>query len=277
MRNSFIVYFLYKTIPGRLLLKLLVQPKVSNAAGHFLSSGASRWLIPYYIKKHKIDMRNIDIPSQGFLSFNDFFIRKKKIEYCDITYGHLISPCDGLLSILNMKKNIVFSVKNTKFTLGDLLKDDKLAKEYENGAALVFRLTPADYHRYCYAASGRVLSYRKIEGKLHCVRPAAIRQIPVFIQNSREYQVIETALFGKIIQMEIGALLVGRIKNHNQTPEKTQVYAGNEKGYFEFGGSTIIILLKKDKIRYNSKLYKRRNSNWEMQVYKGEFIGKANR
>jgi len=276
MRNSLIVRFLYRTVPGRLLLKLLVRPEVSNAVGHFLSSGASRWLVPYYIKKHKIDMNNIDIPRHGFLSFNDFFTRKRKIEYYDITYGHLISPCDGLLSVINIKKNVAFSIKNTEFSLEDLLKDNKLAKEFQNGTALVFRLAPADYHRYCYAASGKVLSHKKIKGKLHCVRPVAIRQMPVFIQNSREYQVIETELFGRMIQMEIGALLVGKIKNHSVPSEKSLICAGDEKGYFEFGGSTIILLLKKDEIRCNRKLYKRRNGNWEIPVYKGEFIGKAN-
>lgn len=67
MRKSLALCFIYKTVFGRMILKLLVQPEVSRVAGKFLSSGLSKWLIPFFIRKHKIDMDNIEIPPQGFL------------------------------------------------------------------------------------------------------------------------------------------------------------------------------------------------------------------
>ena len=97
MRDSLTLRFLYRTVPGRALLKILVQPKVSGAAGCILSTGISKRLVPYYIRKHKIDMNGIDIPAGGFSSFNDFFTRKRIMESFDLTPGHLISPCDGFL------------------------------------------------------------------------------------------------------------------------------------------------------------------------------------
>lgn len=270
MKNSFLLWFLYRTIPGRMVLKILVQPWVSKTAGYFLSSGMSRWLVPYYIWKHKINMRDIEVPENGFLSFNEFFTRKKNTMCFNMTCGYLISPCDGFLTFTKISENQVFDVKNTKFSLEDLLEDSKLAAQFCNGNAFVFRLTPANYHRYCYAEGGRLLFSKKIQGKLHCVRPIAVRTMPVFAQNSREYQVCENQYFGMMIQMEIGALLVGKINNHKQEGE--WVKKGDEKGYFEFGGSTIIVLLQKDTGCFRKELYHKQNRDGEIPVHMGEFI-----
>lgn len=220
-------------------------------------------------------MSDIDIPAGGFSSFNDFFIRKRSMECFDVTYGHLISPCDGLMSYIRIKGKIVLDIKNTKYTLNDLLEDNELAGQFRDGTALVFRLTPADYHRYCYAANGKVLQHKKIKGRLHCVRPIALRTVPVFAQNSREYQVLETETFGTVIQMEIGALLVGKIRNNRSSSKYSYVSRGEEKGYFEFGGSTIIMLFKRNTICMNESLYKRQNSDGEIPVHMGEFVARA--
>ena len=267
--------FLYRTIPGRMVLKLLVQPKASKAVGHYLSSRASKWIVPYYIRKHKIDMDGVEIPSGGFSSFNDFFTRKRKKGCFDETCGHLVSPCDGFLSFVRISEDTVLNIKNTRFTLDDLLKDHELAGQFREGVALVFRLTPSDYHRYCYVVNGEIILHRKIKGMLHCVRPIALRTIPVFAQNSREYQVLETECFGTVIQMEVGALLVGKIRNDVSVLKTGYVQRGEEKGYFEFGGSTIIILLQKNTICFNENLYKKQSDTGEIPVCMGEFVAKA--
>lgn len=272
MKESLALKFLYGTVPGRMVLKLLVQPKVSEAAGFVLSSGVSKFFVPYYIRKHKIDMKDIGIPEKGFSSFNDFFTRKRRTEGFDAACGHLISPCDGWLSVVRIRENTVLNIKNTRFTLEDLLKDRELAGSFKGGTALVFRLTPANYHRYCYAADGEVLLRRKIQGVLHCVRPIALRTFPVFIQNSREYQTLKTEDFGTVVQMEIGALLVGKIKNENTASKGDHVHRGEEKGYFEFGGSTILLLFQKNAVCVREELYERKNGDGEIRVRMGEFI-----
>lgn len=272
MRESLALRFLYGTIPGRMVLKLLVQPKVSEAAGHVLSSGVSRFFVPYYISKHKIDMKGIDIPRKGFSSFNDFFTRKRRTGAFDAACGHVISPCDGWMSVVRLRENTVLNIKNTRFTLEDLLKDRELAGRFRGGTALVFRLTPADYHRYCYAADGKVFLRRKIRGVLHCVRPIALRTFPVFVQNSREYLALKTEELGTVVQMEIGALLVGKIKNLNMSSKGDRVHRGEEKGYFEFGGSTILLLFQKDAVCVREESCGRQNGDGEVKVRMGEWI-----
>ena len=121
---------------------------------------------------------------------------------------------------MDIEKDSEFTIKHTRYSVEDLLQDKSLAARFEGGKALVFRLTPANYHRYCYPAEGRVLSEKKIPGVLHCVRPVALCSVPVFAQNSREYQVIRTERFGTMVQMEIGALLVGKITNKKRLSGK---------------------------------------------------------
>ena len=263
--------FLYNTVPGRFFLKLLVQPWVSKVAGAFLSSGLSKGMIQRFIIKNDINMDDIEIPKGGFASFNQFFSRRRKEEIVEASKEQLISPCDAFLTTLDITKDTYFDVKNASFSVRDLLRDKKLADKYENGKALIFRLTPTHYHRYCYPSDGTILVSRKIKGVLHCVRPIALRKYPVFVQNSREYQVIKTSNFGTIVQMEVGALLVGKIKNHLDTAKVIDIIAGQEKGYFEFGGSTIVLLFQKDKIQMNDKFL---NTKEEVSVSKNEIIAK---
>ena len=109
MKESFTLRFLYKTLPGRIVLKLLIQPKVSKITAKYLSSGASKWLVPYYIRKHHVNMRGIEIPENGFSSFNAFFTRKKKAGRQELTSTSLISPCDGFLTCIKIKNNLIFN------------------------------------------------------------------------------------------------------------------------------------------------------------------------
>ena len=275
MKESASLRFLYGTALGRLVLRLLIQPKVSKAAGRFLSSRFSARIVPYYIRKHGIDMEGVETPQGGFPSFNAFFTRRRRDAFAGVASGQLLSPCDAFLTPIPIRGDTIFDIKHTRFSLEDLLKDKQLAAHFRDGLALVFRLTPAHYHRYCYAADGTVLRHRRIAGKLHCVRPIALREIPVFAQNSREYQLMRTKRFGWMVQMEIGALLVGRICNERLSMETNHVHAREEKGYFEFGGSTILLLLEKDAVSVRKELYGRRNEDGEIPVRAGEHIADA--
>ncbi len=270
-RESLALRFLYRTIPGRVLLKVLTLPAVSRAAGRILDSRVSVCLIPYFIRKNHICTRRVIVPAGGFRSFNQFFCREEARGRSQKQGETLLSPCDGYLTRIPIRKGVIFDIKHTKFTLGELLKDPKLTQEFQEGCACVFRLTPAEYHRYGYAASGKVLQRRQIPGRLHCVRPIATETVPVFAQNAREYEVIRTAGFGKIVQMEVGALLIGRITNRPAGPGG-MVRAGEEKGYFEFGGSTIVVLLKEGILDCPEEAEAEKTEAGEIYVRRGQRI-----
>jgi phosphatidylserine decarboxylase len=96
----------------------------------------------------------------------------------------------------------------------------------------------------------------------------------VYAENSREYQVIDTDRFGRLIQMEVGALLVGKITNDVHREEGSIVWCGDEKGYFEFGGSTILLILKGGVIAPDESLARRTDANGEVPVRMGEVIAR---
>ena len=138
---------LYTSFYGRVLLKVLTQPGFSKAAGAFLDRRASRFLIRPFIEKNHMDMR--PYVKRPYRSFNDFFTREilptERMIDCDPI--HLVSPCDGKISIYPLDETAEFAVKGSVYTLERILKNPSLAKRYEGGYACVFRLCVDDYHR----------------------------------------------------------------------------------------------------------------------------------
>ena len=65
-------------------------------------------------------------------------------------------------------------------------------------------------------------------------------------------------------------MLVGKIKNLH---DEKQVSRGEEKGYFEYGGSTIVLLIKKDKVIFDDRLFEATDNGYETPVLMGECIG----
>ena len=268
-KESLSVRFLYQTKLGRFFLKILVHPWISKVAGIFLSSRFSRVIVPVFIERNQVDMTGYK--KQKYQSFNEFFSRKRIDNNVDMNSESLISPCDAYLTAYPINKNSIYRIKHTDYSLKQLLENETLARQFAGGVCMMFRLTPKHYHRYCYICDGMVEKTKRIEGKLHCVRPVAYNAVPVFVENSREYTVINSNELGKVVQMEVGALLVGKIKNH---PIKTKVFKGEEKGYFEFGGSTIMVLFEKGRIKINNNILESSRVGEETEVRLGMKIGK---
>ena len=269
-QDSALLDFLYHNGVGRLVLKFFSSRMVSAIAGGFLDSPLSKPLIKPFVKRYGISLE--DYVSQQYRCFNDFFCRKirKDRRPVDRKPEVLIAPCDGLLSAYMIKDSLVIPVKQSRFSLRALLGGDGIYREYEGGVCLVFRLCVNHYHRYCYVDNGAKGENRFIKGRLHTVRPIALETLPVFAENSREYTVISTENFGRVIQMEVGAMLVGRILNYHG---KQQVRRGQEKGRFLYGGSTVIVLLKKDAVKLPERIFKATEAGLEVPVKLGERIG----
>ena len=261
---------LYGSAWGRALLRPLVSPVVSRAAGWFLSTRLSRCLIAPFIRSNHIDMS--PFPPEEYRSYNDFFARRIRPEARPIRMEEdvLIAPCDSKLTVMPITSDGRFTLKHTEYTAASLLQNAELARHYEGGTALIFRLTVDDYHRYCYIDSGRKTGNVHIPGVLHTVNPIANDVYPIYVQNSREYTILHTRHFGDVVQMEVGALLVGRIVNHHGEAE---VQRGAEKGYFQFGGSTVVVLLEKDRALLDEDVLANSAGHIETVVRMGERIG----
>ncbi|MBR5272566.1 MAG: phosphatidylserine decarboxylase [Clostridia bacterium] len=263
--------FLYRNFFGRLILKLLVCRFVSKIVGWYMNSRLSTRMIKGFVEKNKIDMTQYE--NKEWRSYNEFFTRKlaqgaRKIDYDNDSF---ISPCDSKLTVHPINADSVFYIKNSVYTVSDLLAGAKVAQEYEGGYCLIFRLCVDDYHRYCYFDSGKKTMNIFVKGKLHTVNPIALDNCNIYARNCREYTVMQTENFGKVIQTEVGAMCVGKIKNWH---EEHSFSRGEEKGMFEFGGSTIVLLVKKDVIKVDDDILSNSGEGIETVVKMGEKIGK---
>lgn len=262
--------FLYGNFFGRLILKLLVCRFVSKLVGVFMNSRLSVGMINGFVEKNNIDMTQYEC--KKWRSYNEFFTRKIAEGKREIDYNSdsFISPCDSKLSAYKIDKDSVFYIKNSAYTVSDLLAGAKIAEEYEGGYCLIFRLCVDDYHRYCYFDSGKKTMNIFVKGKLHTVNPIVLDYCNIYSRNCREYTVMETENFGKVVQVEVGAMCVGKIKNCH---EEHSFNRGEEKGMFEFGGSTVVLLLKKDAVNIDSDILSNTAEGIETVVKMGEKIG----
>jgi phosphatidylserine decarboxylase len=116
----------------------------------------------------------------------------------------------------------------------------KHAQTFAGGPVLLARLAPVDYHRIHYPDDGRTVHSDRIGGRLWTINYRALLNKPdILFRNERHVQVLETSNFGLVGFIEIGAMTVGRIV---QTHRLDRLFErGDEKGYFCFGGSAIVV------------------------------------
>ena len=186
---------LYGTRGGRVCVKLLIQPWVSKLGGRVLNSRLSRVGIPRFIEKNKIDMSQYE--ERSFRSYNDFFMRRIKPEMRPVSMEatRLISPCDSRLTVHEITESSCFAIKGTMYTMESLLRDKALARVYDGGTLLLFRLTVDDYHRYCYVDSGQK---SKITGcPVFIIR--SIRRQRRFIRFIRKIRAATASLIQRIL------------------------------------------------------------------------------
>lgn len=265
-----ILTFLYGHPLGQQLLKLLICPGVSKFCGWVLSRRISSLFIRPFVQKNELDLT--DYPQRRYRSFNDFFTRQIIPGRRPVTAGSeaLIAPCDGKLTVYQITDDAQFMVKGVRYTLESLLRNQSLAERYAGGTLLLFRLTVDDYHRYVYPCDGAIGQSYKIPGVFHTVNPLVAERLPVYRENSREYAVLESPRFGSVLTMEVGAMLVGKITNPHGVGTVTR---GDEKGYFQFGGSTVILIVQRDKLIVDADLQRNADAGVETCIRMGEQIG----
>lgn len=265
--ESIVLKFLYETIIGRILLLFITRATFSKLVTWLLDCKISVIFIKPFIKKNNIDTSLYE--DRKYKSFNDYFTRNKKEINIDEDREAFISPCDCKLSVYKASDE-TFRIKHVDYSLDSLLKNSELAKEYKDDYVVICRLTPDNYHRYCYIDSGYHGINKKIKGVLNTVRPIAVENKKVYVTNQRSYTVLDTDNFGKVIQVEVGALMVGKIKNEHKNYFFTK---GEEKGFFKYGGSTIILLVKKDNVKIDNYLINNTKKGYETIINMGDKIG----
>ena len=257
---------LYNTAFGRALLKAFFCRGIySKINGAFMKSRLSVRKIKPFIEKYGIDLSLCE--RTEFNSFDDFFTRRYRFT-TDCTADELIAPCCGRLAAYLITDELTLKIKHSVYTLSELTGGINVSG-FGEGVCLVYRLAVEDCHRYVFCDDGELIRTKELCGELHTVRPIS-EMYRVFSRNHRVCSLLKTEHFGEMIQIEVGALQIGKITNHAVTGFSRM----DEKGYFGFGGSTIILLFKSGVIELDDDIRSNSEDGTETLVKTGERVAR---
>jgi phosphatidylserine decarboxylase len=270
---------------GRLTLELFVKRALlSRIYGWRMNRRFSAQRILPFISKYDVDVDDFARSPFAFKTFNDFFYRAMKAGRRPVAEGEKVAvlPADGRhLAIQDVGTSDSFYAKGQKFSLAGLFGEahvpvdqQVLAREFTGGSLLISRLCPVDYHRFHFAAGGRPGESRLINGWLYSVSPFALRNNLAYLwENKRMVTVIDSPVFGRVAMVEIGATMVGSILQTFTSGR--DVAKGDEKGLFRFGGSCVVTIFQKTRIKFDLDLLEPATRQMEVYARVGERLGEA--
>ena len=263
---------------GRLAQWLLIRRWIVSAwYGRRMDTLSSSLKIKPFIEQYGLDEGEFAESVDDYNSFNEFFHRKLKLgaRPIDAANDSVVFPADGRhLAFADITAESNFFVKGQSFDLAIFLGDADLAKRYEGGSMILSRLCPVDYHRFHFPCEGNPCPPRFINGWLYSVNPIALVTRPsIFWENKRVVTAIESPSLGQVQFVDIGATMVGSIRQ-TYTPGET-VAKGEEKGYFAFGGSSVAVLFKKGRVEFDADLLENTVNGFETYARVSERMGRA--
>jgi len=265
---------------GNPLGKIALHSFIKRAAfsrwyGKRMDKSSTQSKIKPFIDDYGLNVEEFAETPDSYASFNEFFYRKLKADARPISDDTIVFPADGRhLAFQNIDDIDGFFVKGQTFDLPELIGDSELSSQYSGGSLILSRLCPVDYHRFHFPVSGHASNTRLVNGPLFSVSPIALsRNLNYLWQNKRTITQIQTKSVGKVLMMEIGATCVGSIQQTYQT-EQT-VNKGDEKGYFEFGGSSTIAIFEPGAICFSDDLLTNSSKQIETYAKMGDSMGTA--
>ncbi len=268
----------YNSRVGLLATELILRHKwLSRFYGWVNSTYWSRRRIGPFVEALNIDLSDLNRPIETFVSFDEFFSREIDLSNRPIcpTPGVCVSPVDGrALAYPLIEANTTFRIKRATFDLRELVRDESLAADFDNGSAFVSRLYLADYHHFHFPDSGKPGPAANVPGKYYAVSPYAHRTlVPFYSENHRMVTVFHSDHFGPIGMVEIGAFTIGSIQQR-YCPDK-HVEKSARKGLFRLGGSTIVLLFEPGAIVFDNDLISNTEKELETYIRLGDAIGRV--
>jgi len=270
--------WLYNSRSGGLCARLLVAtPLPSRVWGALHRTRWSRRRIPAFALRMGIDLSESQKSVAEFDSFNEFFTRslragsRRACAEPDV----LVAPVDGkVLAYPRVEAQATFRIKRAAFNLEGLLRDPALAATFAGGSMLVCRLGLSDWHHFHFPDSGTPGPAVAIPGRYHAGGPYAERAlVPFFAENQRMLVRFDSDHFGAMAMVELGALTVGSIRQRFQPG--VRVRKGDPKGFFELGGSTVVLLFREGTIQLDQELCALTAREIECYVRMGQPLGRS--
>lgn len=227
-----------------------------------------------FVHRMQIDMKDFLLPAGVFESFAEFFTREINPLRRPIhtATGVCVSPVDGKILVYSEIGDQAFRIKSHMFRLADFVRDDAVARDFFGGSMAVIRLGLADYHHVHFPASGVPGEPRMLLGRRYIGGPYASKSwMPFYRENVRTFTAVDTEQFDRMLMAEVGGFAVATIRQVF-VPGK-RIATGDRKARFELGGSTVVLLFKRDTIRFDEDLLKNSTTGMETRILMGERIG----
>ncbi|KAH7161161.1 phosphatidylserine decarboxylase-domain-containing protein [Dactylonectria macrodidyma] len=244
---------------------------------------ASRRRIKGFVDYYGINMNDFD-PSNinDYKTFEGFFVRAHKagsrpIHEAEDASAAVVVADSRVVTYASVAETKKLWIKGHEFNIANLAMDTEIGSQFADAAVASFRLSPQDYHRYHSPVTGKVKLFRSVPGDYYQVDPVALQsKVDILTRNRREYVVIETAEFGEVLFVAIGATNVGSVVIHErfQRPD-AEVKKGDELGYFQFGGSSIVVAFQKNRIEFDNDLLELSKQRVQVSVEVGMSLGHA--
>lgn len=266
--------WLYHNPVGKLTLWAIIKRQwLSERIGKHMDSPASAKRIASFVSNNGIDLS--EAQEEHFDTFNAFFTRRLKANArpIDSASNSIVSPADGKILIYPNLANTDFIIKGYRFDINSFLQDHNLSPKFATGSMAVIRLAPTDYHRFHAPVAGQIEGYKHISGDYYSVSPLALHAQPqLFCLNERSYHQLYNPQLGHFVMAEVGATFVGSIV---QSFAGQSLQKGEEKGYFKFGGSTVVLIFAPGAVQYDKDLLENSQAGMETSVRMGETIGSS--
>ena len=249
----------------RFALRLFLRKPLLVLARTILDSPLSvPWIAPFARK------RGLTV-DKSYPSFNAFFSRPDDTIRFPPEKDVLGSPCEAFVSAWDdVKVSTLFTVKGEDCGMDRLLGFD--SRPWQGGCAYMFRLETSHHHRVYLCDEGRIAGERSIPGRYDSGRKESQEAVPdLFLRNHRVVSRIDSRNFGSIAMVEVGAMMVGCIVR--AAPLDAPLARGSLKGWFKFGGSTVLLFFQPGKLKIDEDLLRYTREGREAKVRPGEPIG----
>jgi len=273
------IEWLYESESGKGLSTLICKAPLSKFYGALQDSSllSQRKILPF-IKKFDIQMDDY-MPEDGrgdaspYSTFNQFFIRRfrpgKRPIVQDPNQMAAFSEA-RYYGYDSVHDNETVPVKGHNLKPKALIANSKWEETFEDGPLLLARLCPVDYHRYHFPDNGYILDDYRVNGLFHSVNPLALKsKEDILITNERHVTILQTENFGKLAYVEVGAICVGKIIQSKPLDKNRAFSRGEEKGYFLFGGSTVIVVGEKGKWKPSADILENTKKGMETYLHLG--------
>ena len=248
----------WRVAPKRLLSRI-----IGWSAKRRLPPSLQRSLLRTYARAYRLNCAEAEHPIERYSSLQAFFTRRltASARALPSDASSIVAPSDGTVCDAGLATaGKLLEAKGSVFTLRALLADDELADRLTGGPYMVIYLSPRDYHRVHFPASGKVIAWSHIPGKLFPVGSRSLKREPgLFAKNERFVTVVDSPL-GRYVVVMVAAVGVGHVTasydpevathaggfsnglvRHKSFASPVCVERGQELGVFNLGSTTVTI------------------------------------